>query len=115
MGGVELAACEAKTRAHVRANNVADLASLLAPSAKILCREAIGKARLSANSEAFLTLLVERTLHGRVKFTSKGRTKKVASPCKAYPSGEAALASPIVKRKAFKARPKTSQPNRANF
>jgi len=51
----------------VRANNVTDLASLLAPNAKVLCREARGKARLSANSEALLTLLVGRILHCRAK------------------------------------------------
>ena len=95
--------------------NVADLTLLSAPRVKILCREARGKTRLSANSEVLLTSLAGRTLHGRAKFTSKGRTRKVASPCEANPSGEATLALPIVKRKAFKARPKASQPNRANF
>ena len=43
LGGVKPAACEAKIRAPVRANNVSDLAPLLAPSAKILCHEVTGK------------------------------------------------------------------------
>ena len=60
-------------------------------------------------------MLVGKALYKRVKFSSKGRTKAVASPCEATPSGEAILASPMAKRKAFKARPKASQPNRANF
>ena len=56
-----------------------------------------------------------RTLYDRAKFASKSRTRTVASPCKATPSCEATLASPMVKRKAFKARPKAPQPNRTNF
>ena len=39
LGSVKPAACEAKIRALVCVNNVADLASLSAPSSKILCRE----------------------------------------------------------------------------
>jgi len=66
--------------APVRANNIDDLASLSAPTAKILYREARGKARLSVNSEALLTSLAGRTLHGRAKFTSKGRSRTIASP-----------------------------------
>jgi len=77
LGGVKPAICEAKIRAPVCANNVADLASLSAPSAKILCREVRGKARMSAINEALLTSLVGRTLHGRAKFASKGRTRTV--------------------------------------
>jgi len=91
----------------VRANSVSDLASLSASSAKILYHEDRGKARLSANNEALLTSLAGRTLHGRAKFASKSRTR---TTCEATFSGEATLASPMVKRKAFKARPKTSQP-----
>ena len=44
LGDIKLAACEGKIRAPVRANNVTDLASLSALSAKILCREVRGKA-----------------------------------------------------------------------
>jgi len=91
LGSVKHVACEAKTRAPVRANNIVDLVSLLAPSAKILSLEAGGNARLSANNEALITALAGRTLHGRAKFASKGRIRTVASPY------EATLASPIVK------------------
>ena len=56
------------------------------------------------------------TLHDRAKFASKGRTKIVTSSSEVTLSGEVIfLASPIAKRKAFKARPKASQPNKANF
>ena len=72
----------------MRASNIADPASLSAPSAKKLCREARGKTLLSANSEALLSLLVGKTIHNRANFASKGRTKGVALPCEATPSGE---------------------------
>jgi len=66
LGSVKSAACETITRAPVRVNSVTDLSSLLALSAKVLCRKARDKARLSANSETFLTSLARRTLHGRL-------------------------------------------------
>jgi len=99
----------------VRARSIADLASLSAPSAKKLCFEARGKTLLSANSEALLTSLVGKALHKRATLASKGRTKAVISPCDATSSDEATLAYSMAKRKAFKVRPKASQPNRANF
>jgi len=64
---------------------------------------------LGANSEAILTSFKEKALHDKAKFTSKGRTKAVALPC------EAILASLITKKKAFKAKPKASQPKGADF
>ena len=114
LSSVKPAAREANSRASVRANNIANPTSLSAPSTKNLRREARGKALLSANIEALLISLTGKTLH-RARFASKGRTKAVTSPRKATPPGEAILASPIAKRKVFKARPKASQPNRANF
>ena len=45
----------------------------------------------------------------------KGRAKTVASPCEATLSGETILASPIAKKKALKAKPRASQPKRANI
>ena len=101
MGSVQLASREAKIRAPVRANSIADLASFSAPSVNKLCREAGGKALLSANSKALLTSLAGKALHNRAKFTSKGRTKAVASSCEVTLSGEVLLALPIAKRKAL--------------
>jgi len=64
-------------------------ATFSAPNAKKLCREARGKALLSANCKALRTSLAGKALHNRAKFTSKGRTKSITSPCEATPSGEA--------------------------
>jgi len=83
LGGVKSVTYEANTRAPVHANSVSDPASLSASSAKVLCHEGRGKARLSANSEALLTSLAGRTLHVRAKFASKSKTRTVASPCDA--------------------------------
>jgi len=108
---------EAKAKASLSANSVVDSASLplRAPSAKNLCREAINKAPLGANNEAILTSLEGKALHNKAKFTSKDRTKAAAWLCNTTPSGDAILASPIIKKKAFKAKPKASQPKKANF
>ena len=70
---------------------------------------------MSANNEALLTLLAGKALYKRAKFTFKGRTKAVALPFEAPPSGEAILVWPIAKRRAFRARPKAYQPSRAKF
>ena len=43
----------------MRANSVSDPASLSAPSAKILCHEARGKARQSANSKTLQIPVIE--------------------------------------------------------
>ena len=47
------------------------------------------------------------------RFTSSGKAKapssQTASPCEAKPYGEAILASPSAKKKAFKVKPKASQ------
>jgi len=122
---------EAKVKAPLWANSVVDSVSLslLASSAKVLSREARTKAlsvkdlsreakdeaSLSANSEAILFSLKGRTLRSRAKLASKGRAKIVVSPCEATLSDEAILASSIAKRKAFKAKPRASQPKGANF
>ena len=70
---------------------------------------------MSANNEALLSLLVGKTMHNRANFASKGRTKGVALPCEATPSGEATLDSAMDKKKALKAKPNASQPERANI
>ena len=54
-------------------------------------------------------------MRSKAKLTSKGKAKTVASPYEATLSGETILASPITKKKAFKAKPKASQIKRANF
>ena len=115
MDSVQPASREVKTRAPTRAANVADLVSLSASSAKKLCHKARGKTLLSANNEALLTLLVGKTLHSRAKFAYKGRTKAVASPREAIPLGEATLASPMAKKKAFKTELKALIPTRLTF
>jgi len=99
------------------ANSLTDLASflLIAPSAKNFCREARNKAPLGANNEVNLTTLEEKALHDKAKFASKGRTEAATSLCDATLSGEAILASPITKKKSFKAKSKASQPKDANF
>jgi len=50
-----------------------------------------------------------KALHGKAKFTFKGRIKAVTLP------GEAILASPITRKKALKAKPKASQSKGANI
>ena len=108
------------------ANSVADSASLSltapgakdlyheardkAPSAKNLSHEARDKAPFDANSEVILVSLEGKALHSKAKLAFKGKAKLVASPCKAILSGEAILTSPIAKKKAFKAKPRASQP-----
>ena len=69
---------------------------LKASSAKDLCCEARDK----ANSEAILASL--EATRSKAKLASKG--KIVASPCEATLSGKVILASPITKKKAFKAK-----------
>ena len=75
MASVKPVAREAKTRAPMCANSVVDPTSLSTPSDKKLCRDVRGNALLSANIESLLTLLVEKVLHNKAKFASKGRTK----------------------------------------
>jgi len=73
---------------------------------------------LHANYEAILILLEGRAPCSKAKFAHKGRTKIVTLPCEegeATLSGEAIQASPIIERRAFKAKPKASQPKGANF
>ena len=122
---------EAKNKIPLGDNSVADSLSLSliargaknicreardkAPSAKDLCRDVRDKAPLGANSEAILDSIEGRALCIRAKLASKGRVKTVASPCKTTLSGEAILASPIAKKKAFMAKPKAYQPKGANF
>ena len=67
----------AKAKAPLRVNSIADSVSLplIAPSAKYLCHKAKNKAPLGANSEVILTSLKGKSLRGKAKFTSKGRTK----------------------------------------
>jgi len=57
-------------------------------------------------------LLEGKTLHDKTKFASKGKTKAIASPCEATFSGETILTSLKIRKKAFKAKAKASQPRR---
>jgi len=131
LGSAKLAAHETKTRAPLCANSVTDSASLslTTPSAKVLSRrartktlnakdlsrEAKDKAPLGANNAFILNSLEEKALHIKAKLSLKGKAKIVASPCESTLSGEAILASPIAKKKAFKAKLKASQPKGANL
>jgi len=131
LDSTKLAAREAKTRAPLCANSIANSASLslIAPSAKNLCREAIDeapsakdlcheardKAPLGANNEAILASLEGKALHCNAKFASKGRTKTVASSCEATISGEAILASPIAKKKPSRLSLRLLSPRRLTF
>ena len=65
--------------------------------------------------EVFLASIEGKALHSKVKLVSKGRVKIAASPCEPTLSGEAILVSPIARRKAFKTKPKASQPKGASF
>jgi len=105
---------EAKAKAPLCANSIAESTSLtfIVPSTKDLCREARNKASLSANNEPILASLEGKAMHNKGKLASKGRVKTVASLCEATLSDEAILASPITKKKAFKAKPKAFQPKR---
>jgi len=85
------------------------------PSAKDLCREARDKAPLGANNEAILASLEGKAQHSKAKSASKGRIKIVASSCEATLSGEIILASPVAKKKAFKAKPRASRSKGASF
>jgi len=102
---------EAKDKAP-SANDFNREAEDKAPSANDLSREAKDKALLNANSEAILASLKGGALHSKAKLAFKGRAKTVASPCEATLSGEARIASPIAKKKVFKAKPKVSQPSK---
>jgi len=109
------------------ANSIDDLASLSptapgakdlcreardkAPSAKDLCREARGKAPLGANSEVILASLEKQLCTTKLSTPSKAELK----PCEATLLSEAILTSPIAKRKAFKAKPRASQPKGTSF
>jgi len=117
LGSAKPATREANTKAPLRANSitVSTSLSLTTPSAKNLCREARDKAPLRVNSEVILASFEGKALHDKFKFASKGRTKTVASPGEPTLSGEAILASPIIRKKALKAKPKASQPKRANI
>ena len=97
------------------AKNICRKARDKASNAKDLSREARGKAPLGANSEAILTSLEGRAMRRKAKLISKGRAKTVALPCKVTLSGESILASPIAERKAFKAKPRASQPKGVSF
>ena len=121
---------EAKAKAPLCANSVTASVSLPLPapsandlncepktktlSAKDLSHEAKDKAPLGINSEAISASLKERALLSKAKLAFKGRAKTIASPCEVTLSGETILASPTAK-KAFKAKPKASQPKGANF
>ena len=111
--------CEAKAKAPLCANSIADSVSLpqialtakivlsreartKALSAKDLSREAKKEAPLSANSKAILASFKGRTLSSRAKLAFKGRTKIVSSPWEATVSDETILASSIAKNKALK-------------
>ena len=120
---------EGKAKALLCANSVVDSASLLlttlsikkvlrrevrikALSAKDLSREAKNEAPLSANNEAISASLKGRALRSRVKPAFKDKAKIVASRCETTLSAKAILASPIAKKKAFKAKPRFLNPKR---
>ena len=84
-------------------------------SAKDLSCEVKNEAPQSANSEAISASLKGRALCNRAKLTFKDKAKIIVSPCETTLSSEAILASPIAKKKAFKAKPKASQPKGASF
>ena len=92
LGSVKLATHEAKTRALRCTNSIANSASLslIAPSAKNLCREAIDeapsakdlcheardKAPLGANNKSILASLERKAMRSEAKLASKGKAKK---------------------------------------
>jgi len=84
-----------------------------------MSREAEAKAPLGVRSEVTIASLKSKALLGNAKLVSSGRSKalsaQIASSCEARPYGKAILASPSAKKKAFKAKPKASQPKGTSF
>jgi len=76
------------------------------------------KCQLAAFSEANLASLRAKALLSSTKSASNSEAKvpcaKIASPSEAKSHGEAILALPMTKKKAFKAKLKASQPKKVN-